>query len=268
MTSIDRHLRFHGTINFRDMGGYATTNGGRVAQRRLFRSGHLAHADPEALPEIAALNITLVCDFRIDDERDEHPNRYHQSHTPDVKTLPVWPFKTPGYDVAAKKLMRGEIEPAEAQGYLRSGYREFVCDQADRFAAVFTYILERNHPAILLHCSAGKDRTGIAAAILLSALGVSQDDVVEDYMLSISGHGARTQTQFYVDKEWADHDGPEPVCLKEDIFTLFSVHPAKINAAFDEMEKVCGSVAGYLRDALGLTDAMRTELQRRYIETD
>lgn len=267
MTNLDRHIRFPGTINLRDMGGYETEDGGRVKTGRLYRSGHLAHADDDALPEIAALNITLVCDFRIDDEREEHPNRYHDNHSPVVEILPVWPWKAPGADVAAHKMMAGEIGFDDAAGFQGSGYREFVREQADRFAKMFAAILADDHTAVLLHCSAGKDRTGIGTAMLHAALGVSRDDSVSDYMLSLDGQGARAQTMYYVEKEWADFDGPgDPVCTKDDIFTLFSVHPNKINAAFDEMETVGGSVDGYIRDVLGVSDDARAELKRRYVE--
>ena len=85
-------------------------------------------------------------------------------------------------------------------------------------------------------------------------------------MQSLNGQGAYAQTMFYVEKEWATHKEPNPACTKDDIFTLFSVHPRKINAAFDEMEQVGGSVDGYVRDALGVTDDARTELKRRYVE--
>lgn len=266
MADFDRHLRFPGAINFRDMGGYGTSDGGQVARGRLFRSGHLAHVEDGALPDIAALNITLVCDFRIGDERKEHPNRYHDDHSPEIEALPIWPWKAPGSDVAAHEMMRGEISADDAAGYLGQGYREFVRGQSDRFAKMFAAVLAADHPAILLHCSAGKDRTGIGSALLLSTLGVSRCDIVADYMQSLNGQGAYAQTMFYVEKEWAAHKEPNPACTKDDIFTLFSVHPRKINAAFDEMEQVGGSVDGYVRDALGVTDDARTELKRRYVE--
>ena len=268
MTVFDRHLRFPGTINFRDMGGYATEDGGRVKRRHLFRSGHLAHVEDSALPEIAALNISLICDFRIDDEREEHPNRFHGSHSPDVRALSVWPISTPGVVVATQKMMCGEIRFEEAENMQGSGYREFVREQADKFAAIFSALLEAEHPAVLMHCSAGKDRTGIASAMVHSALGVSRKDAVADYMLSIHGQGARAQSLYYVNKTWEDYGGPEPVCTKDDLLALFSSHPNKINAAFDEMEKVGGSVDGYIRNVLGVTDDARVELKRRYVERD
>ena len=266
MADLDRHLRFPGTINFRDMGGYQTSDGGRVRTGQLFRSGHLAHVEPDALSDIAKLNITLLCDFRVDDERAEHPNRYAEGHTPAVKHLPVWPSKTPGSDEAAKKILMGEIGIEDASGYLGSGYREFIRDQSNHFANVFSAILSDGHIGILLHCSAAKDRTGIAAALLLTALGVHREDVVKDYMLSVDGHGAAPQTQFYVDKEWNKRGGERPHCSKEDIFTLFSVHPQKINAAFDEMNRIAESADGYLRDVLGLTNDALTELRQRYVD--
>ena len=71
---------------------------------------------------------------------------------------------------------------------------------------------------------------------------------------------------YYVEKYWNDFEGAEPSCSKEDILTLFSTHPNKINAALDEMKKVGGSVEGYIRDVLGVSDEARTELKRRYVD--
>lgn len=264
-TTLDRHLRFPGTINFRDMGGYRTVDGNRVKMGRLFRSGHLAHTEPDARAAIAELGIGLVCDFRTDAERNEHPNQYAVDHTPIVKHLPIWPQKTPGSDIAAQKMLHGEIGTHEAGRYLGSGYREFARHQHERFAEVFSSVVKQGGSSALLHCSAGKDRTGIAAALLLHTLGVSRDDIVSDYMLSKEGQGAELQTRHYVDVEWLAFDGT-PACTKEDIFDLFSVHTAKINAAFDEMENVAGSVDTYIRDTLGVTDEMQRALKRHYLE--
>jgi len=267
--SIDRHLRLPGTNNMRDMGGYQTCDGGRVRMGGLFRSGYLTNVTPETSIAIANLGIGLVCDFRTDQERDEHPNRYAADHKPTVKHLPVWPVGTPGVDNTVARLLRGEASPQKALDDQCNGYREFVRDQSDRFAGLFTALTEHAPGAMLMHCSAGKDRTGIAAALLLTALGVSRRDVVEDYLLSRDGHGAREQTQYYIDLYWeahiATHD-TNPVCTKDDVHALFSSQPEKINAAFDEMEQVAGTVDTYIRDVLGVSDDMRCSLQRHYVE--
>ena len=266
MREFDRHISLPGTVNLRDMGGYATSSGGRVRTRCLFRSGHLAYANDETLAEVAALNITLVCDFRTDDERHEQPNRYHTNHSPITENLPVWPSKVLGADIAAQKMIAGEISFDEAAHLQGLNYREFVRDQSDRFAKMFAAILADEHTAVLLHCSAGKDRTGIGAAMLHIALGVPTADVVADYMLSLEGQGARDQTMYHVEKEWNARNGShEPGCTKDDIFALFSVNPKKINAALDEMEKVGGSVDGYIRNVLGVDNAAFAELRRRYV---
>lgn len=266
---FERHLRLPGTINFRDMGGYRTRNGGHVRSGRLFRAGHLAHAAPAACAAIATLGIGLVCDFRIDKERDEHPNQYADGHTPTAKHLPVWPVGTPGVDNTVAQLLRGQADPQTALEDQCSGYREFVRDQSEQFAGLFRAVLEHTPQAVMMHCSAGKDRTGIAAALLLTVLGVSRSDVVDDYLLSREGHGARDQTQYYVDLYWEAHCSSHdtaPACTKDDVHVLFSAQPEKLSAAFDEMEKVAGSVDGYIRDMLGVTDDMRRELRQRYID--
>ncbi|MBT6961327.1 MAG: tyrosine-protein phosphatase [Rhodospirillaceae bacterium] len=269
MTFLDRHLRFPGTINFRDMGGYPTENGGRVCLGRMFLSGHLAFADASAQTDIAALNIGVVCDFRTDDERREHPNQYAEGHAPDMKALPVWPVGTPGIDDTVGRFMRGEINIDHALTDQQNGYREFVRDQSGQFAKMLHAILGSRHDAILLHCSAGKDRTGIASALLLTTLGVSQGDARADYMLSAEGYGAVAQTQFYVDQYWNAHVssyGTDPVCTLQDVHQLFAVQPEKIEAAFDEMRIVGGSIDGYVRDILELSDIDRATLRQRYLE--
>ncbi len=236
---------------------------------QLFRSGHLAYADSSAQKDIAALDIGVVCDFRTDEEQQEHPNRYAEDHTPELISLPVWPIGTPGVDKTVARLLRGDADIDQALADQYCGYREFVREQSAQFAGMFQAVLKNNQRATLLHCSAGKDRTGIASALLLVALGVSQDDARADYLLSAEGHGAIAQTQFYVDKYWAAHisdHGTDPVCTQDEVHRLFSVQMEKIDAAFDEMERVAGSVDDYMRKTLGLTDQARAELLRRYVE--
>lgn len=267
---FDPHHRLPGTINFRDLGGYTTADGGHIKTGRLFRSGHLAYAEAESQVHIAALNIELVCDFRSDAEREEHPNHYADGHSPFLKPLPIWPIKTPGVDNTVARLLQGEIDLATALSDQTAAYREFVREQSAQFAGMFNAILEREYPGVLLHCSAGKDRTGIASALLLTALDVSFDDVRHDYLMSKDGHGAIAQTQFYVDKYWGaykDAFGTEPACSQADVHQLFSVQPIKIDAAFDEMKKMSSSADGYLSDVLGLTRDRRDTLKRRYIKT-
>lgn len=266
---IDRHLRLPGTINFRDMGGYATEDGGRVRMGRLFRAGHLAHAEPDSCTAIANLGIGLVCDFRIDKERDEHPNRYATDHQPVIEHLPVWPVGTPGVDNTVARLLHGEANPQTALVDQCNGYREFVREQSHQFAGLFASLINHAPTPMMMHCSAGKDRTGIAAALLLTTIGVSRSDAVDDYLLSREGHGARDQTQYYVDLYWEAHCSSHdtaPACTKDDMHALFSSQPEKINAAFDEMEKVAGSVDAYMRDTLGVTDDMQRALKHHYVE--
>ncbi|MEQ8508921.1 MAG: tyrosine-protein phosphatase [Rhodospirillaceae bacterium] len=267
---FDPHHRLPGTINFRDLGGYNTTDGGIVITGRLFRSGHLAHAETESKSKIAALNISLVCDFRTAAERQEHLHQYADGHTPLLKSLPIWPVATPGVDNTVARLLRGDIDLETALIDQANGYREFVRDQSAQFAGMFTAILEQEYSGVLLHCSAGKDRTGIASALLLTALDVPFNDVRHDYLMSKRGYGATAQTQFYVDKYWDAHKNDfatEPTCSQADIHQLFSVQPVKIEAAFDEMKKISGSIDGYLSDRLGLKREARRALKQRYLKT-
>lgn len=269
MTIGDRHLRFPGTINFHDMGGYETHDGGRVRSDFLYRSGHLAFAEANAKNDIAALDIRLICDFRTDEERQDSPTTYADGHTPKVVSLPIWPVRTPGVDTTVARLLRGDATIKNALEDQADGYREFVRDQSAQFANMFQAILGNVGGAVLLHCSGGKDRTGIASALLLTALGVPLDDVIKDYLLSADGNGAIEHTQFYVDQYWAAHisyEGAAPNCTEEDVRRLFTVQVEEIAAALDEIKDITGSADKYLNKTLGLTNESRDALKHRFVE--
>jgi protein-tyrosine phosphatase len=171
---FERVLQFEGCFNFRDLGGYATTDGRWVQPRRLYRAD-----GPHAFTEkdrraLAALGLATVIDLRTKDEAAER-GRYdeHVGGTtvhelplidvlPDAEELPQW------------------VDPA----VVARRYREMLDGAPDAIAQVVRILADANAYPAVFHCSAGKDRTGIVSAVLLGLVGVADDTIVADYALS------------------------------------------------------------------------------------
>ena len=174
----DRSLRLSGASNFRDLGGYAGAQGLPVRWRRLFRSDHLAALTADDAETLRRLGVTRAFDFRGVHERAAVP--YELPGVTQV-ALPIEPTVVQ----RMKDLLdAGEaVTPAQTVGLMQQTYRAFVHDNAPRFAGLFAHLLESDAP-LVFHCTAGKDRTGFAAALILLALGVPREVVMQDYLLT------------------------------------------------------------------------------------
>jgi protein-tyrosine phosphatase len=244
--ALPRHLPLVGASNFRDLGGYATQDGHIVRWRRLFRSDHLAALTEGDRAILTALRLNRVCDFRGVSERAELV-----CSLPDatVHSLAIEPTVVQGMKALFDA---GEsVTAALTVDLMKQTYRDFVLANSPRFADMFAYLLADDSP-LVFHCTAGKDRTGFAAALILSALGVSWDVVMEDYML--------TNTHYQMPERTT-------VTLSQDVLNvLWRVQEGFLEAAFDAVDTEFGGVGLYLKNQLGL-DALRLErLRELYLQ--
>lgn len=259
-----RHLPFEGVINFRDFGGYTTADGGRVRWKKLFRSAHLANLTDADHARLVDLGVAAICDFRTVEEAENGPSRL-----PDVAFdrlhLDIWPASTHRPSVVARALLDGEPMDAVFKAQ-RKMYQSLVTDFADRYAAMFQQILRNQGRPILIHCRGGRDRTGFGAAMILSALGVPEDVIFDDYLRTNASPGAND----FVNTLATRYAGPEPgrsVAALEALFgQVFPVRAENLKAAFDEIHTHYGSVDGYLRDAAKVGDAERAKLRAWFLE--
>ena len=234
-------MRFASSSNFRRV-GVGPSSG--LPLRHLYRSDHLGALDAADAAQIRALGITRVLDFRGVDERTSAACRL-----PDVTvhSLPIEPTIVQKLNelVAAGHRLTG----ADVTAHMQDTYRAFVRHNTPRFAQFFEHLLASDEPTVF-HCTAGKDRTGFAAALLLKAVGAPDEEVMRDYLLT----NDRLQL-------------PEASRLglpREAMEVLWRVQPAFLQASFDEVEAHYGSLQGYLREGLGLREQERAALQRLY----
>ncbi len=240
-----RSLQLAGASNFRDLGGYVGHDGRSIRWRRLFRSDHLAGLTTEDLAVLRALGVRRVCDFRGVVERESAACALADAT---VHSLPIEPT------VVQKltDLLDAGQRPGEMQvvALMQDTYRNFVRHNTHRFAALFAHLLEGDQP-IVFHCTAGKDRTGFAAALILLALGVSRDEVLRDYLLT--NEHLRP----------AGHSKAVPPEIAE---VLYRVQAPFLDSALEAVDELHGSVGRYLAQALALGPRERERLAALYLE--
>jgi protein-tyrosine phosphatase len=255
VVASERKLGMQGTPNFRDFGGYRTADGRQVKWGYLYRSGQLSGLTDQDLALLASLELDLICDFRREDEQQASPSRLPDTGAPHVVSLPI----TPGSNQAA--LAPGALDLGGSQAmfdFMVDINRDFVESQTDTYARMFREILAKPDARFLVHCAAGKDRTGFAAALMLLVLGVPVEQVMQDYMLTNRFYHPQDEVA-RLRVKYAMEDVAE-----EAVLPMLEVHEAYLARGLAAIEAY-GEVDKYLADMLGIGNAERDELRRRYL---
>lgn len=232
--------------NFRDLGGLTGLDGRRMRLRRVYRSDHLAALTPQDRATLQGLGVTHRIDFRGVAESATLP-----SDVDGLTTLALSIEPTVVHRVQALLAQGTEPTEAEAVALMCQTYRGFAREAAPVYARFFRHLLDHSTP-LVFHCTAGKDRTGFAAALLLGALGVSRDDILHDYLLT---------NQLYVRSPLVEARGPKHV-----MDVLWSVQPAFLEAAFATIEQDFGGLPRYLEGPMGLGPRELQQLQGALLE--
>ena len=257
VTATERRLGMRGTPNFRDFGGYRTADGRRVKWGYLFRSGQLSALSEEDVALLEALQLDLVCDFRRTEEQSSDPSRLPASRPPRIASLPI----VPGSNSRFFEEAEGHIGDRQAMyDFMVEINRDFAQAQTQTYARMFEEILSIEDARFLVHCAAGKDRTGFAAAIILLALGVPRDVVMADYLLTRRFFAPGREIDRLRTKYQMEHLDAEA------ILPMLEVHEAYLARALDTIEADYPSLQAYLEDALGVDDEAVGELRRRYLD--
>jgi len=255
---MTRRIPLQGVENFRDFGDYAAGMG-RLKRGVLFRAAHQAEATDADLETLAALGIVTLVDLRRPNERQHSPSRRWTGFAAQVIDNDLGVSST---DPWLEFMMSAELTEASVQSYMDAYYRRlpFKERHIDLFRRFFLALAEAKGPA-LIHCAAGKDRTGVLAALTHHIAGVSDDDVIDDYLLTNDpGRFERRGSGFqdYVEA----HTGRRP--SEAAIRAAMGVEARYLAAAFEVIKAEHGSLDGYLEQAVGL-DAATLERVRAHI---
>jgi protein-tyrosine phosphatase len=244
-----RTVALTGVFNFRDLGGYPAADGRTIRWRTLFRADGLDKLTPDDVDVLRPFGLRTVVDLRMADEIeqrgrfpvDAYPVQFHNLSVMDAR----WD----------RELAQASgLAPAE---FLHERYTEMLDAHGPRFADALRLLAARGSMPAVFNCAAGKDRTGVLAMLVLGALGVGHDDIVEDYALT-----STTMDAFLADiagnPAFADRMADVPQLF-------FAADPQAMSMLLHDIQTAHGSVRGYVR-ALGVDDAALTSLEEQLLD--
>jgi protein-tyrosine phosphatase len=254
----ERRIPLEGDPNFRDLGGYRTKDGRTVRWGRLYRSGELDALTDADLAAVDGLGIKLVCDLRAPSEINLAPDRAPTG----AETISI-PVTDDAQDpvVIREQVLSGDVsalgEPGEL---LTEAGKVFPTKYASEYSKVMERLMDTRYQPALVHCSAGKDRAGLASALVLLTLGVPEKTVMQDYLLSNTFRQEENDRAVAGVQALLDEEGVEVIRW------LVEVRPQYLQASLDTMRDEYGSIDAYLRKGLGISDAERARFQKQMLE--
>lgn len=253
LTYPSRFIELAGSVNFRDFGGYRTPDG-IVKWRKLFRCGSLGMLETSSHEEFSDLGISVICDLRRDDEVEISPSPVAPPFDCRLH-IPI----APGSSAMLRASLEDPSQTADDRmQFMQDITRELARNHHDEYRRLFEALLAAEG-GFLLHCSAGKDRTGFGAALILTTLGVDSQTVMDDYLLSnravpVLFERARVRMR----ENYGDQLDEESIRI------ISGVREEYLVAALDEVMRNHGSLDAYLEE-IGVDQVAKQELRRRLV---
>jgi len=237
--------------NFRDFGGFPAVNGNRIRTGLLFRSGSLDKATTADLKLLRELGIRTVVDLRTGKERSGKPDRLWEIDSLQYIHLPVKTsmVNDDGPVKLLYSLLSGEIARIDFEALSTHAYREFITDFRPELAQVVKLTADPARLPLLIHCTAGKDRTGFACSLLQALLGVSWEIILADYMKSndlLQEYRAGMLHQLRIFRIFGAPAGK--------FLPVFEARREYLAAAFELMDQLYGSAQEFAHQGLGITE--------------
>ena len=254
---IDRLVPLEGTLNFRDLGGYATHEG-VTRWGVVYRADRLSGLTDDDLAELARRRVRTVCDLRYEREidLDLDPSRLPEGSTRVL--VPVGADLADTDKTIEERIRLGELQSVTSE-QVAEGYLVMLERRPEQFARVVEVVAATGTDAVVVHCTEGKDRTGVVSALLLGAVGVGDDDIVADYAL----------TDRYRSRRRLAEVGPRLESWGvdiDDLRPLFTTPAETMELTLAGIEERWGGVEGYLTGLAGLPPAVMDDLRATLVE--
>ncbi len=180
----DREIHLKGTSNTRDIGGYQTSDQRTLRWRQIIRSENLSRLTASDFQQLEEIGVKTVIDLRTDREHEQSPTIWQGEHPPQFYHFPIGDAHNDWFN-AQRKLIRGNrFTEEQSLEHMVEGYRMIADEGPPSFRKLMDLVLDQSNWPVLIHCSAGKDRAGVATALILEALGVDRETIMEDYLLT------------------------------------------------------------------------------------
>jgi protein-tyrosine phosphatase len=257
----ERQIKLEGQDNFRDLGGYRTTDGHTVKWGLIYRAGQLSKLTDSDISKLKELKIRTVVDFRgtseVERGKDRLPEGVRSVGLPiDINSLPK-----------PEESSSGSSANGADNGMLRAT-RSIMLFKTDVYSAFIRELSDPQNRPLLFHCTAGKDRTGVGGAILLTLLGVPWETVKEDYLLSNYYRKEQNEKDLKTLRDsLAQKQGVPPEKVDMSSYeAAYYVRPEYIEAARQDVINKYGSMEAFFKKELGVTDELIKRLRSELLE--
>ncbi|MDB5774965.1 MAG: protein tyrosine phosphatase [Herbaspirillum sp.] len=245
-TSIGRHITLRGTCNLRDLGGYPVAGGNSLGWRRVLRSDSLHDLDAQGMASLIDSGVASIVDLRDTAELERQPNPFSTHRAVRYTHIPLF----------SNLDLQTRLRIAQAEGdVLLALYCDVLMNRQSALSDALRAIADARPGGVLFHCTVGKDRTGVLAALVLAAVGASAEDIIADYALSAARIGSireRMMADFLT-------GGADAASL----LPLFLSNPATMRGMLDYLDRQYGGINAYLRlldKDLTLCEKLRTRM--------
>lgn len=252
----NRRVPLQGSANFRDIGGYPTAAGCRVRRGVVFRSGSLDELSEDDVPVLRSLGVCAVADLRREPERAEVTPSWFEASGIAVTQLPIG-TRVAHLKSIAERMIAGEIADFGTEDMVDI-YTTLLTHYSGEFGAV-ARLIASSDGATVVHCTAGKDRTGVAVALLLSFLGVDDATVAEDYALSQQHYSMPLLAELEVRFAELDAD-------LDRVRAFFEAQPAVMLGLLADLRARFGGAAAYLAGPAGVSPQELARLRERLLD--
>lgn len=244
--------------NFRTVGNIKNTEGRTLKEGKFYRSAHLHKLKKRSFDRFDELGIKEIIDLRNSKEIAQKPDQIPADNT--YKKYSAFEDEGDQLSQAKKLVLKGKVNASDADKRMIDFYREYVTENPETIKTIITEVLESKDP-VLYHCTAGKDRTGIITALILTILKFDKETIYNDYLLS------NNYRKNLVQKRLRLANTLHFLYPKMDLQVLEKlswVEKRYLDAAFEEINKKYGSADAYIQQVLGISDTKRNEYIQKF----
>ena len=255
---VERVIELEGTTNTRDIGGYSTADSRQVRMGQIIRSENLSRLTDDDFRRLEAIGIRTVIDLRSDEEHEDKPTVWRGDQPPRFYHFPIGDTDNEWFRSQSRMMKKNRFDEAQALAHMVAGYRMIAAEGPGSYRELMALVLDESNWPILIHCNAGKDRTGIATALILEALGVEREVIMADYLLT-NEVGRSQDKAALLARESRNYSQRGRGPSADAWYPIVGVRAEMLQAFYASVEERYGSIDAFLTD-LGVDSAARETL--------
>ena len=254
----DREIHLKGTTNTRDIGGYTTSDLRTIRPGQIIRSENLSRLTEADFQKLEEIGVKTVIDLRTDKEHEKKPTVWLGDNPPQFYHFPVGDADDAWFKAQRSLIKRNKFSARDSQELMVDGYRTIAEDGVSSYEQVMKVVLDQSNWPVLIHCNAGKDRAGIATTLILEAIGVDRETIMEEYLLTNEIGRSKEKAELMAkesSKSRRISRGPSADAW----YPIVGVQPEMLEAYYTTVETQYGSMDAFL-NKLGVDQDARAAL--------